>query len=582
MPRPTLTCSNALVTQDLSKNIDVDGDGEIDEEERKILKTLKSMDIDGDGNISLKELVNLGKQYNIADQEKRHYRKLVFFLAAIVFAAMVATFLLSFAAAEAAKDARTDKSGVMKTVTVTGRSKVVQTQQHLETVAIPDLYKATYGTLEGVKNMGFQVGSSYYAYTVTGFQQDLASDGTSAVRFYTSRGDTIFISAAKSILEKKSGGTIDISKAATLTRHLLQAPTYTDAGVADMIGNNGASATTTVEPDTWTTEQVAAIANASINATGNVTPSLPAGASALIAAACARVKYSHPIRTDDAFDCECNDGFTGTLSGEFNFTTGDYEVDGSCVMAPQPPETSCYMDEWFKEGEIPEETYSARVQCDCPWGTHKGQPSWSPENGTWAGTACAPREGVPKAIGNMDFVLNLTYSMTEKNLTYRYYEYKCPAAYSDGYAHWNEDWNMETGKPKGTGSWQSTPCKPKTPCPKHSERNETSGRCDCKDKFDGQGYSFGLNTTSMIEEWMGSCVPAACPPNANMEWEIFGDVNVPTCKCSKKPVEYVAKKPDGLWYDGSNSTERGWKGECQIKPNCSSASSGPMQLTLSA
>jgi hypothetical protein len=40
--------------QDLAKNIDIDGNGNIDEDEKKILDTLREMDVDGDGNISLK------------------------------------------------------------------------------------------------------------------------------------------------------------------------------------------------------------------------------------------------------------------------------------------------------------------------------------------------------------------------------------------------------------------------------------------------------------------------------------------------------------------------------------------------
>ena len=98
-------------------------------------------------------------------------------------------------------------------------------QKHTTSIKITDLWAATFTTLDGVKNMGFQVGTAFYSYTVTGFQQDLKADGKSSVRFYTSRGDTIYVSATAATLEMKAGGTVDIAAAQTLTRHLLSRAT---------------------------------------------------------------------------------------------------------------------------------------------------------------------------------------------------------------------------------------------------------------------------------------------------------------------------------------------------------------------
>jgi hypothetical protein len=55
-----------LKIADLLANLDVDGDGDIDEEDMELAKTIRAMDIDGDGTITLRELVKIG-QTKMAD-----------------------------------------------------------------------------------------------------------------------------------------------------------------------------------------------------------------------------------------------------------------------------------------------------------------------------------------------------------------------------------------------------------------------------------------------------------------------------------------------------------------------------------
>lgn len=592
----------AIKLSELAKNIDIDGDGNIDEDEKRILDTLKEMDIDGDGNISLKELVNLGKQLNIAEEQRKTYKKFIFLILLFAVAAISATFLACLGAVEAAKDARPDGSGVMLTTSVTGASKVVQTQAHVDTIKITDLYKATYTTLDGVKNMGFQVGASFYSYTVTGFQQDLKGDGTSAVRFYTSRGDTIYITSTASLLELKAGGTVDISAAATLTRHLLSARDLLDHD-SNMEGTGAATVTNGVnEYDPMT---VGAMANATAGNV-NATPSVPSNFEMKIMQTCATVEGSSPEKRDDnSVECVCNDGFTGEL--ETTFDGLNFTVAGACALATQPDDTNCWMDHWYKASGFPQEKDSKRVQCECPYGSHSGKVEWS-DDGTqkWIST-CALKTNIPKAIGNKPFTMK-KWESTMDGLKSRSYEFVCPPTYVGGNLWWDyssSQWQRTACQPapceRGTRDEKTSPatckcypheygkgakwqnnnespsdsqwisadpsatdpynladtCKPKPPCPDERNNtqllNHTTGACDCRDKYVG-GHTFDEST----EMWLGSCDVAPCPAFAEKEWH--GAFN-PECKCASG---YTAKS-EGLWW---NHTTKVWNGVCEPKATC--------------
>lgn len=207
---------------DLAKNIDIDGDGEIEPDEQEILDTLRSMDVDGDGTISLKELVNLGARLNEQRDQAKFYKKVAYGVLVVAVLAISAVFLACFAAVEASKDARPGSDGVMKTVTVGSDPKVVATAGYQEAIALTALHAASFATLRGIKDVGFKVGNRLYQYTVTGFEQDINTDGSSNVRLFTSRGDSIFVSKTAANLERsQTGQIIDITAAALQNRKLL-------------------------------------------------------------------------------------------------------------------------------------------------------------------------------------------------------------------------------------------------------------------------------------------------------------------------------------------------------------------------
>jgi hypothetical protein len=63
---PSHTAPGTLKISELLANLDVDGDGDIDEEDMQLAKTIRAMDVDGDGTITLRELVAIG-QSKLAD-----------------------------------------------------------------------------------------------------------------------------------------------------------------------------------------------------------------------------------------------------------------------------------------------------------------------------------------------------------------------------------------------------------------------------------------------------------------------------------------------------------------------------------
>lgn len=328
---------------ELAKNIDIDGDGEVEPDEKEILDTLRSMDVDGDGTISLKELVNLGAKLNEQRDQAKFYKKVAYGVMVVAILAIAAVFLACFAAVEASKDTRPGDDGVMKTVTVGSDPKVVATAGYQETIALTALHSASFATLRGIKDVGFKVGKRLYQYTITGFEQDINTDGSSNVRLFTSRGDSIYVSKTAANLERsQTGQTIDITAAALQNRKLLselsedhrRSLLQTNMGDDGSLG--GGSVTTNNQQVPYDAAAMATLATqGDFNMTDDQLPD---------AAKSGSCGLPYMGRDPVTQSCVCNNGFKGeaTYSNEL----GKWVQDEPCEFVPPPEGTvwECNLD----------------------------------------------------------------------------------------------------------------------------------------------------------------------------------------------------------------------------------------------
>ena len=115
------------------------------------MDTLRRMDVDGDGTISLRELVNLGAEINKQQKQNQRLTRLLMVFSLLFIAFCGALFAMSFAAVEAAKDAKpSGENAVMKTISPSGNSKVVQTGTFAASAStsLQDLERATVKSLK--------------------------------------------------------------------------------------------------------------------------------------------------------------------------------------------------------------------------------------------------------------------------------------------------------------------------------------------------------------------------------------------------------------------------------------------------
>lgn len=219
-PAKAKSSAVALSIADLEKNIDIDGDGQMDPEEKEILDLLRSMDVDGDGTIGLRELVNLGNQMNQASRDANRMRKMIYgvFFLSILFCGVM--FCVSMAAVEAAKDSKPSESGTLETVPdVNGDTKLVAIDTASEGVAITEIYTLDLASLKSIEDIGYRLGNIYYNFHVIGFEQLITAD-TLTVTLSLYGGDSIVSNSEETLLIRiATGQEIDLADAESKRKH---------------------------------------------------------------------------------------------------------------------------------------------------------------------------------------------------------------------------------------------------------------------------------------------------------------------------------------------------------------------------
>ena len=190
--------TKGLLIKDLLSNLDVDGDGDIDDEDKMVAEELREMDANGDGYISLKELVGVGQSQLAEESAKRRLRLLITFAILLGLAAVGAMLLVALAAAEEAKETKASTSGHF--LTPSGKlvkfATAKKTYPAAEFLSLPVLDKRNADEILAVQRDGTR---TYYS--CTGF--DVKSSGGDIV-LYTAGVETFQItsSTGKSSVKK--------------------------------------------------------------------------------------------------------------------------------------------------------------------------------------------------------------------------------------------------------------------------------------------------------------------------------------------------------------------------------------------
>ena len=80
--------------------------GGMSEKEKRLMKVLNDLDADHDGTVSLMEIAELGSKLEQAEEDEKKLKKIVGVLSLLLIGSLLAIFIMSYAAAEAAKEVR--------------------------------------------------------------------------------------------------------------------------------------------------------------------------------------------------------------------------------------------------------------------------------------------------------------------------------------------------------------------------------------------------------------------------------------------------------------------------------------------
>mmetsp|Transcript_19293 Transcript_19293/g.23038 ORF Transcript_19293/g.23038 Transcript_19293/m.23038 type:complete len:1269 (+) Transcript_19293:123-3929(+) len=188
-----------LKISSLLEQLDVDGDGDVDEQDRKLAAVLKSMDKDGSGTISLREMVTIG-QTRLTNEAK--IRNLRWMVAAAVFASLIVSSVLlglMIAANEASKDDKPDSNGALKTISgVPVSTEVMSTE-----LGLLDLPKLAPEILAKLETIVFtDEADIVHIYRIIGttiFSQN-------SMRMVTATGETVLLSEGVLNVVSPAGG----------------------------------------------------------------------------------------------------------------------------------------------------------------------------------------------------------------------------------------------------------------------------------------------------------------------------------------------------------------------------------------